>query len=148
MTKRARGRALQHSGVCIRIGRCILSLYPGYPCIVLYSIVLHCIALYCIELYCIVNVLHCKCIVLYCIVLHCIALHCIANCKCIVLHCIVFLELGDAFSVYLLDTHDGNSADDRADISAGSIIPYEQELINMHGGYNKYTGTNIYHIKG
>ncbi len=59
-----------------------------------------------------------------------------------------FSELGDAFSVYLLDTHDGNSADDRADILAGSIIPYEEELINMHGRYNKYTGTNIYHIKG
>ncbi len=42
------------------------------------------------------------------------------------------LASGDEFSVYLLDTHDGNNADDLADISAGGIIPYEEELINWH----------------
>ncbi len=79
-------------------------------------------------------------IVWYCIVLNGIALYGIA------LYCI--LESGYAFSVYLTDTHDGDNTDWEAVISAGSIIPYEQELINMHGGYNTHTGTNIYHIKG
>ena len=52
------------------------------------------------------------------------------------------LASGDEFSVYLMDTHDGN-ANGYSDISAGTIIPYEEELINWHHGYNKNTGTNI-----
>ncbi len=45
--------------------------------------------------------------------------------------------------MYLTDTHDGDSTDGLVTVSAGDIIPYDKELINLQQGYNKTTGIKV-----